>query len=174
MKKMQKISNTARIARKCRGFLTRLGSLGGDRRGNVLTEMALVMPMFATLAVGTFDMGRFAIEQNRLEQVARAGAQYALQNLSLSGDMAGMENEAIQAALVAAGPDTAGITVVATRACSCPGSAGAAGCDDFCDDGNVKSVELTVTATHTLTPIFSFPSFIQTTTLVADMTVQVQ
>lgn len=159
------------VARNCRDFMA---SLSADRRGNVLTEMALVMPMFATLAVGTFDMGRFAIEQTRLEQVARAGAQYALQNIALAADTAGIENEAIQAALVAAGPDTAGITVVATRACGCPGSSGDPGCAGFCDDGNVKSVELTVTATHTLTPLFSFPSFIQTTTLVADVTVQVQ
>jgi Flp pilus assembly protein TadG len=159
------------VARKCRAFIARLSA---DRRGNVLTEMAIVMPMFATLAVGTFDMGRFAIEQNRLEQVARAGAQYALQNINLAGDTTGMQDAAMAAALVAAGPDSAGITVVAARVCSCAGTGVDADCTGFCDDGNVKAVALTVTATHTLSPIFSFPNFIETKTLVADVTVQVQ
>ncbi len=162
------------LARKCRGLLAHLGSLGGDRRGNVLTEMALVMPMFATLAVGTFDMGRFAVEQNRLEQIARAGANYVLQNTSLAADDAGIENAATRASLVAAGPDTAGIVIAASRVCGCPDSAGAAGCSGFCDDGNTKAVLLVINVSHTLTPIFSFPSFIQTTTLVAEIRVALQ
>jgi Flp pilus assembly protein TadG len=136
--------------------------------------MAVVMPMFATLAVGTFDMGRFAIEQNRLEQIARAGAQYVLQNISLAANTAGMEAAAEAAALVSAGPDTAGITVVAARVCSCASTGIEADCSGFCDDENVKAMELTVTVSHTLTPIFSFPNFIETRTLVADVTVQVQ
>ncbi len=163
------------MARKCRDFMARLSA---DSCGNVLTEMAIIMPMFATLAVGTFDLGRFAIEQTRLEQVARAGAQYALQNIALAGDSVGIEAAAIKAALVAAGPDSAGIAVAANRVCTCIDEFGVitveADCNGFCDDGNVKSVALTVTATHTLVPLYSFPNFIQTTTLAADVTVRMQ
>lgn len=163
------------VARKCRDLFARLSA---DSCGNVLTEMAIIMPMFATLAVGTFDLGRFTIEQTRLEQVARAGAQYALQNIALAGDSVGIEAAAIKAALVAAGPDSAGVAVAANRVCTCIDEFGVitveADCSGFCDDGNVKSVALTVTATHTLVPLYSFPNFIETTTLTADVTVRVQ
>lgn len=159
------------LARKCRAFLSRLG---GDRRGNVLTEMALVMPMFATLAVGTFDMGRFAIEQNRLEQIARAGANYVLQNTALAADDVGIEAAATAAALVAAGPDTVGIAVNASRVCGCPGVGITADCSGFCDDGNVKAVILEVTASHTLVPIFAFPNFIETKNLSATIRINIQ
>lgn len=165
------INSVGALARRCRAFFSRLN---GDRRGNVLTEMALVMPMFATLAVATFDMGRFAIEQNRLEQIARAGVNYVLQNIALAGDDVGIEAAATAAALVAAGPDTAGIVVNASRVCGCPGVGITADCGGFCDDGNVKAVILDVTVTHTLVPIFAFPSFIETQNLTATVKVVVQ
>lgn len=160
-----------RMMQRCRRFLKRLG---GDRRGNVLTEMAIVMPMFATLAVGTFDMGRFTIEQNRLEQIARAGANYVLQNTALAGDDVGIEAAATAAALVAAGPDSAGIVVDASRICGCPGVGIDPDCSGFCDDGNVKAVILVVTASHTLTPIFAFPNFIETKNLTASVRINIQ
>lgn len=157
---------------KCRAFLARISA---DRRGNVLTEMAIVMPMFATLAVGTFDMGRFAIEQNRLEQIARAGVNYVLQNPALAADDVGIENAATEAALVAAGPDTAGIVVDARRVCGCPDGVGVtADCSGFCADNNVKAVMLVVTVTHTLDPIFAFPNFIETQNMTAIIRVVLQ
>ena len=52
--------------------------LGFDRRGNVMIEFALIMPVLFLLLVGMLDLGRYGLQKSSMLQGARAGGQYAL------------------------------------------------------------------------------------------------
>jgi Flp pilus assembly protein TadG len=52
--------------------------LAGDRRGNVMIEFALGLPILFLLLVGLLDLGRFSLEKSAILQGAREGAQYGI------------------------------------------------------------------------------------------------
>lgn len=49
-----------------------------DRGGQALVEFALVLPLFLTLVLGIFDIGRVIWAHNSLENAAREAARYAI------------------------------------------------------------------------------------------------
>ena len=51
---------------------------GGTHRGQALVELALVLPVFLLLAMGTVDLGRGVIYHNLLSNVAREGARMGI------------------------------------------------------------------------------------------------
>jgi Flp pilus assembly protein TadG len=53
---------------------------GGRRRGAAAAELAIVLPLLATLVLGSVDFGRFAYYQIAVTNAARAGAGYAIMN----------------------------------------------------------------------------------------------
>ena len=158
-------------------FKTIISRLRADQRGNVLTEMALVMPVFALLAVGSFDMGRFALEYTRLEAALRAGAQVAIQNVDTVGDLTLIEAEVEREVADSIGANIATLTVIASTNCAC-GELGVnlttATCNSLCDDGNVALTVLVVRAGHILDPVFSIPGFIETRRITAQTQFVVQ
>ncbi len=56
-------------------FLRRLAA---DRRGNLMIEFALVLPILALMLVGLLDLGRFSLDKSAMLQGAREGAQYGI------------------------------------------------------------------------------------------------
>jgi Flp pilus assembly protein TadG len=56
-------------------FLRRLRA---DRRGNLMLEFALAMPILFLMIVGLLDLGRFSLQKSALLQGAREGAQYGI------------------------------------------------------------------------------------------------
>jgi beta-glucosidase-like glycosyl hydrolase len=51
-----------------------------NRRGSILLETGLVLPVFGLLLVGGFDFGRLMMAQQNVEAAARAGAEVAVVN----------------------------------------------------------------------------------------------
>jgi Flp pilus assembly protein TadG len=85
-----------------------------DRRGISAMEFALIAPVLITLLLGAFDLGNAAFQYIQLDQVVRAGGQYALSNPS---DVTGIGN------VVSTAATDAGLTSVTvtgpTYFCSC-------------------------------------------------------
>lgn len=154
-----------RLSAACGSIAVRLRS---SERGNVLIETALVMPIFAMLAMGSFDIGRFAMEHARMEQASRAGAQVAIQNLAETPVLADIEAEVVSAATLAIGPDIATLTVSATITCWCSSggtATTAATCDDPCASGEVAGKKLVVTASHMMDPVFAVAGLLEPRTI---------
>lgn len=151
------------------GKLGLVARLGRDRRGNVLTEMALMAPVFAVLSMGTFDMGNFAMEQARLENAARTGAQLVLQEMGNIGNAAGIEAEVRNAVAVAYGPDASALAVNVNVVCACPGPLITA-CNVLCAAGGLPNVRLRVTAQHNVDPIFRLPGLIEPRVVTGEFT----
>jgi Flp pilus assembly protein TadG len=54
----------------------REGTLGRGRRGASSAELAIVLPVLTTLAIGCVDFGRFAYHYIAIHGAARTGAEY--------------------------------------------------------------------------------------------------
>ena len=52
--------------------------IAADRRGNVLIEFALALPILFMLLVGLLDLGRFSLQKSAMLQGAREGAHYGI------------------------------------------------------------------------------------------------
>lgn len=110
------------------------GGRGWAAAGVSSLEFALLTPVLALIAFGTFDLGVVAQTSMRLERAARAGAQFGQANPS---NLAG-----IQAATIAAWPElTSSDVPLPTATCTCNGTAVA--CTASCPSG----LEWTVTIT---------------------------
>lgn len=120
--------------------------------GNVTIELALIMTVMAAVIVLGVDFSRMTIEKHRLEQFARAGAQYGLLGQTQAQDLPGV----IAAVKSAAGDDEAAITVTATSFCECPGGA-AVDCGDECT-GEVPNLFLSVEVSKDFEYLFSMGS----------------
>ena len=59
---------------RTRGFLHKLNS---DRRGAAAAEMAMVLPLLLLLMFGSFEAGRFFLDEHVVLKAVRDGARYA-------------------------------------------------------------------------------------------------
>lgn len=126
--------------------------LKSNIEGNVTIELALIMIVMAAVILLGVDFSRMAIEKHRLEQFARAGAQYGLLGQTEAQDLTAV----ITAVKSAAGADEATITVTATSYCECPGGA-ASDCDDECS-GEAPNLFLSVEVAKDYDYLFSMGS----------------
>ncbi|MEZ5931303.1 MAG: TadE/TadG family type IV pilus assembly protein [Alphaproteobacteria bacterium] len=122
------------------------------QRGNIAIETAFAIPILVSLAVGAAEYGRAYSVKSELANVARAGAQAAIE---FSGDDESLsytvQSNLVQAGLISdpagEGFDTSSEpqTEVASY-CTCPGGAAVA-CDGSCsgDDLPRRYVQVTVT-----------------------------
>ena len=95
--------------------------------GTAAIELALLAPVLATLATGSWDFGNALLQQETLASAARAGAQFAVASISNSTNYGGM----IQAAQNDAGNSAGPLTINAQDACTCP-SGGTVSCSGTC------------------------------------------
>jgi Flp pilus assembly protein TadG len=72
----------------------RLRRPAGSQSGQSLVEVALALPVLLLLLVGIIEIGRFAYYSIVVANAARAGAQYAAQNLATAYDNAGIRRAA--------------------------------------------------------------------------------
>jgi len=77
-------------------------------RGQALVEFALVLPLFLTLMLAIFDIGRVIWARNSLENAAREGARYAI----VHGDSIGQS--------CPVGPSASVYSTVPTASSACP------------------------------------------------------
>lgn len=123
-------------------------SVAGDRRGNVLIEFALALPVLFLLLVGMLDLGRYSLEKSAMLQGAQAGAQY--------GILAYTESSNINSTASGATGLT-GVTATNNVFCECV-SGTTVSCSTTCGTGQTLKRYVTVTTTKSFSTVLSSPS----------------
>jgi Flp pilus assembly protein TadG len=130
----------------------------GSRRrfgqcGQSVAEIALLAPVLLLMLVGTIEIGRFAYYAIEATGAARAGAQYGMQSLIDSKDLAG-----IQIAAANDAPELSGLSVTAQNLCACSNNPSRyLGCPArHCGTGHAV-VFLEVNATAQVPSLFHYP-----------------
>jgi len=117
--------------------------------GTALVEFAIVAPFLLLLLAGVLDYGMALSTASAVASAARAGVQYGASSVANSGDTAG-----IQAAAANAAPDVKNLTVSSVQSCQCSGG-GAVSCAGSCANGKIV-VYVVVTARATSPAIFNY------------------
>lgn len=136
-------------SRQCKSALRRAARWLGDRRGNVATEFALILPVTVVMLLGVIEFGLAVNTGSSLENGARAGAQFALGQ--------GLDEAGITAVVAAAADvDPATLTVASREFCECSGSWGTeVACTTDCGSGIPLAQFIEVSVNHPYTPMFS-------------------
>lgn len=124
----------------------------GDQSGNVAVEFALILPPTALMLAGLIEFGMAVNTSTSLENGARAGAQYALEQ--------GLDLDGIDATVLgAANLDVVADDIDAEEFYECSDSWGTAvAVDTDCGDGVPLATFIEVTVTDAYTPFFPFLS----------------
>lgn len=130
-----------------------------EENGQSLIELALMMPMFATILVGSAEFARLAYVSIEVTNAARAGAQYGAQSNITGTDLTGMENVA-----TAAGPNVSSMTATASLSCVCSdGTSITCSNTTACTARIQEYVQVNTSAI--VTPLFHLPALPKTYTL---------
>jgi Flp pilus assembly protein TadG len=147
--------------------------LGADRRGNLLIEFALTLPILFLLLVGLLDLGRFSLQKSALLQGAREGAQYGLIAPTDSGNI----NSTAQNAT-----GQTGVTATNSVFCECSSAPGTTvSCASTCSGSAILKKYITVTTTASFSSVLgsattsfgSFGSWTPPTSATASVTMMV-
>jgi Flp pilus assembly protein TadG len=135
--------------------------------GTAAVEFALLFSLFTMIAAGTIDYGYLIYAASELTAAVSAGAQYAEKNAVMVGsNPSGLAADISSVVNNANGPSWAASTVDVnngndTTGCYCPtGSPGnwswgsAVACGSACGGGGVAGQFVTITASHTASPLF--------------------
>jgi len=123
-------------------------SVTGDRRGNVLIEFALALPVLFLLLVGMLDLGRYSLQKSAMLQGAQAGAQY--------GIVAYTESSNINSTASGATGLT-GVTATNNVFCECA-SGTTVSCSTTCGTGQTLKRYVSVTTTKSFSTVMSSAS----------------
>lgn len=133
-----------------------------EDKGQAFIELALILPIFLLLLVGTAEVGRLAYASIEVSNAARAGVAYAAQSHTTAQDTAN-----IQAAANSDSPDVPGLIATPTYSCSCESSTGVMGtagsctgistAPDSCPSPSRIVLYVKVTTTATVDTAFHFP-----------------
>lgn len=137
--------------RPSRSLRRRLKGLGRCRLGHISVEVALLSPVLLILLVGAIDFGRAFNEKLRLANGARAGAQFAIENLGTSEVLTGIAEAVVRDAQVPAEQ----LTIAASKTCTCSSGAAAA-CGGTCGDGLPPRMHVEVTVQRDLDLFFDY------------------
>jgi Flp pilus assembly protein TadG len=119
-------------------------------RGTATIEFALIAPLLLLLAAGVVDYTTLMRDAIAVADAARAGAEYGSLASANASDIAGMQTAALNAA-----PDIKGLTATAAKVCRCSDGTAVNCGTGSCATGSVRTY-VQVTASTTLTPIFSY------------------
>jgi Flp pilus assembly protein TadG len=128
--------------------MIRAQSLSRDERGASIIELALVMPFFAALIIGTVDLSRAFSAKLQLEQAAYRAIEKVQQYQTAESTYSTLKNEAA----TAAGVPTANVTIDFWLECN--GTRQAA-YDTTCTNGQTYGRWITVDVQNNFTPMFS-------------------
>jgi Flp pilus assembly protein TadG len=150
-----------------------LKRLAADRRGNLMIEFALALPILFLLLVGLLDLGRFSLQKSAMLQGAREGAQYGIM---ASDDTANINTTAQNAT------GLTGVTATNTVFCECSSAAGTTvSCGATCTGGATLKKYITVNTSANFTSVLgsattafgSFGSWTPPTSVTASVTLTV-
>lgn len=119
-----------------------------DRRGNLLIEFAIALPVLLLLLVGMFDLGRYGLEKSAMLQGARAGAQYGIVAYAESANINSTARDAT---------GLSGVTATNSVFCECT-SGVAVVCSTTCSGGVQIKRYVTVTTTKSFSTVLSSSS----------------
>jgi len=128
--------------------------------GTSIVELAITLPVFLFLLVGTIEFGRFGYFAILAANAARAGAQYGAQNVVTADDDAGIQNAALQDGANlpnwTSNPPQTGVFV--TQLCSVNGAAPAS-CSTSSQTGPPENTiyYVQVKVTGSFSPILNYP-----------------
>jgi len=140
-----------------------------ENAGAAAVEFALFLPFFMLILAGTVDLGYLTYMASQLTAAVSAGSLYAAKNGALVSTSPGTLGGNIQTVVANANGTSWATSIVnvnngdATH-CYCPtGSRGnwtwgaTMTCGGACTDGGVAGQFVTITASHTVSPLF--PTF---------------
>lgn len=87
--------------------------------GKSLIELAFVMPILVTLALGTFEIGRVMYAQIEVTNAARAGIAYGAQDLAAAAATSSVQAAATNDAANLNSWAGGGVTATASQVCTC-------------------------------------------------------
>ena len=137
-----------------------------ENAGAAAVEFALLLPFFVLILVGTFDLWYLIYTASRLTAAVSAGALYAADNAAMVSTSPATLQGIIQDVVANANGANWAISAVDvnnsdTAHCYCPtGSPGswtwgaAMACGNACSSGGVAGQFVTITASHTFSPLF--------------------
>lgn len=114
-----------------------------------MVELALLSPILLLCVGGAADFGRIFYTTTALTGAARAGVEFGVQSSADS-----LNYTAIQNAAVAAAPNIAGVTAVATQFCTCSNNSPTT-CTSGCSGMNTY-IKVTVTGQYSLLSTYLF------------------
>lgn len=123
-----------------------VNKLKHSRRGTATVELALVLPIFATMLIGVVDMTTAFNRKLEMEQAVQRSIERVMQTTTNQTVEANIKQEAAEAA----GIDEDDVTVTYTLTCN--GTATAYNQD--CTLGQTEVRYVNVSATTTFTPMF--------------------
>ena len=145
--------------RRWRTLVARVIPRLGGERGQSLIELALIMPVFATILIGSAELARLAYASIEVTNAARAGVQYGAQSNMTGVDLTGMENVA-----KAAGPNVSSMNATASLSCVCSdGTSITCSNTTACTARIQEYVQVNTSAT--MDPMFHLPGLPKTYTL---------
>lgn len=153
--------------------------IGCCQRGNIAIETAFAIPMLVGLAVGTAEYGRAFSAKSELANIARAGAQAAIEfggeDESLS---ATVKNNLILADLIADPlaedfDTTSQPQTHVSSYCTCPGGA-PVGCGDSCSGSDLPRRYVQVTASLPFATMVPMPMLSDAMTLSETVSMRVE
>lgn len=146
------------------GLLSRLCRC---RKGVSAAEFGMIAPAMIVLLAGLVDLAGAMQQTIRLENAARAGAQYAM---SFPEDTAG-----IMAATAAATGGSDGTVAVVPAFCACPGgSTAAVSCEGTPCDGGPSGVYVGVNITRPYAAVIGIGGYVLPSTLTGSAVARVR
>jgi Flp pilus assembly protein TadG len=124
--------------------------------GQSLIELALTLPLFVFILLGTAEFARFAWASILASNAARAGVQYGAQNHITASDSSGM-----QTATTLDGTNLSGLTATPTHYCVCSTAAATVSCtlplSTTCPSPATLLEFVQVNTSATVTPLYRWP-----------------
>ena len=135
-----------------------------SQSGQAMIELALVTPLLLLLSLGVIELGRYAYIGILVGNAARAGADYGAQSLAQSTDTVGIQTAADND-FQSNGQQVSNLTVTSSTACGCDsgGTTTAQTCTVVSANSctsvatQVWVVTVSVTASGTFSPMFTYP-----------------
>ena len=127
--------------------MIRFARLARDDRGASVIELALVMPIMASLLIGMVDLSRAYSHKLKLEQAAQRAIEKVQQYQATSSTYSTLQAEAA----TAAGVPTANVSIDYWLECN---GTRATDYESVCTSGQVYARWVKVDVTGTFTPIF--------------------
>lgn len=128
-------------------MMRRFRSLARDERGTSLIEMALVMPVFASMLLGMVDISRAYSAKLQLEQAAQRAIEKVQQYRTVTSTYSTLQAEAVDAANV----DPSAVTVDPWLECN---GVRQTDYNGVCTSGQHPSRYITVSIQKIFTPMF--------------------